>query len=77
MKGRWAAFAAAMTTITLWGMSYIWMDRLLEMEIPVEFFVPVRIALAGFLLFLLNKALRYDMAIRRKDWLKFLLLSLC
>lgn len=77
MKGKWAALLAAMTTITLWGMSYIWMDRLLAMEIPVEFFVPVRIALASFLLFLLNKALHYDMAIRRKDWLKFLLLSLC
>ena len=77
MKGKWAAFLAAMVTITLWGMSYVWMDRLLEMAIPVEFFVPVRIALAGFLLFLLNKALHYDMVIRRKDWFKYLLLSLC
>ena len=77
MKGKWAAFLAAMTTITLWGMSYIWMDRLLEMNIPVEFFVPVRIALAGVLLFGINKVMRYDMKIRRKDWLKYLLLALC
>ena len=77
MKGRWAAFAAAMTTITLWGMSYIWMDRLLEMSIPVEFFVPVRIALAGVLLLAINKALRYDMKIRRKDWFRYILLALC
>ena len=77
MKGKWTALLAAMGTITLWGMSYIWADRLLQLEIPVEFFVPVRIALAGGLLFAINKAMRYDMRIRRCDWVKYLLLALC
>ena len=73
----WKAYLAAIGTIVLWGMSYIWADRLLDLKIPVEFFVPVRILLAGGLLFILNKIARYDMRIRRKDWLKFLLLALC
>ena len=77
MQGKWTAYLAAMGTITLWGMSYIWSDRLLALQIPVEFFVPVRIALAGLLLFVINKIAGYDMRIRRKDWLKFVLLALC
>ena len=77
MKQNWKAYLSALTTITLWGMSYIWADRLLDLRIPVEFFVPVRIALAGGLLFILNKTAGYDMRIRRKDWIKFLLLALC
>lgn len=77
MKGKWSAYLAAVGTITLWGMSYIWSDRLLDAKIPVEFFVPVRTLLAGILLFILNKIARYDMRIRRKDWLKYLLLALC
>ena len=41
------AYAAAMLTVGLWAMSYIWADRLLALDIPVEFFVPVRTFLAG------------------------------
>ena len=73
----WKAYLAAIGTIILWGMSYIWADRLLDLKIPVEFFVPVRILLAGTLLYILNRIAGYDMRIRRKDWLKFLLLALC
>ena len=42
-------------TLPIWGMSYIWADRLLEAGIPVEFFVPVRTLLAGVLLLILNR----------------------
>ena len=41
------AYLAAMLTVCLWAMSYIWADRLLDLGIPVEFFVPVRTFLAG------------------------------
>ncbi len=77
MKQKWMAYLAALTTITLWGMSYIWADRLLNLQIPVEFFVPVRIAMAGGLLWILNKIAGYDMRIRRKDRIPFFLLALC
>lgn len=72
------AYLAAMLTVCLWAMSYIWADRLLGLNIPVEFFVPVRTLLAGVLLWILNKAGSQDMHIRsKKDWMKFLLLALC
>lgn len=72
------AYAAAMLTVCLWAMSYIWADRLLALDIPVEFFVPVRTLLAGVLLWVLNKVTGASMRIQsRKDLLKFLLLALC
>ena len=67
-----------MLTVCLWAMSYIWADRLLDLKIPVEFFVPVRTLLAGVLLWILNKATGQSMRIRsKKDWGKFILLALC
>ena len=72
------AYLAAMLTVCLWAMSYIWADRLLERNIPVEFFVPVRTLLAGALLWVLNKVTGLPMRIQsRRDLLKFLLLALC
>ena len=57
------AYAAAMLTVGLWAMSYIWADRLLALDIPVEFFVPVRTFLAGTLLWMLNKVTGVPMRI--------------
>lgn len=72
-----SAYLAAMLTVMLWAMSYIWADRLLELQIPVEFFVPVRILMAGLLLLVINIITGQKMRIRRQDILKFCLLSLC
>ena len=77
MKTKAIAYLAASGTVLLWGMSYIWSDRLLDAGIPVEFFVPVRTLLAGVLLLVLNKAARLGMRMRKKDIGKFLLLALC
>lgn len=77
MKGKFAAYLAAGVTILLWGMSLIWSDRLLDAEIPVEFFVPVRMAIAAGLLFCLNLATRTAMRIKKGDLLKFMLMALC
>ena len=71
------AYACAMLTVVLWAMSYIWSDRLLALQIPVEFFVPVRIATAGVLLWIINIIAGFKMHIHKKDVLKFVLLSLC
>ena len=60
MKGKLTAYLAAMTTITLWGLSYIWADRLLALGIPVEYFVPARSLAAGILLFCINKIARIN-----------------
>ena len=64
-----------MFAITLWGMSYIWTDRLIDLGIPVFCFVFVRILLAGVVLFLFNTAYGRIKRIQKQDWPKFLLLA--
>lgn len=61
--------------ITLWGISYIWTDKLIALNIPVFYFVFVRILLAGVMLFLLNAAAGRIKRIHKKDLPKFLLLA--
>ena len=68
-------YIASMFAITLWGMSYIWTDRLIDLGIPVFCFVFVRILLAGVVLFLFNTAYGRIKRIQRQDWPKFLLLA--
>lgn len=63
--------------IILWGLSYIWSDKLLAQGIPVEYFVFVRVLFAGALLLLFNLATGTDIRIRHRDLHKFLLLALC
>lgn len=63
--------------IALWGMSYIWTDTLIAHDIPVFYFIFVRIFIAGFMLFLFNASSGKSMAIQKKDWPKFLALALC
>ena len=78
MKKTVSAYLAASLTTLLWGVSYLWSDSLLDNGIPVEFFVPVRMLLAGILLCLINKISGQSMKIqRKKDILVFVLLSLC
>lgn len=61
--------------IILWGISYIWTDRLISLDIPVFYFVFVRILLAGVVLFLLNAASGRIARIKKQDLPKFLLLA--
>lgn len=68
-------YIASMFAITLWGMSYIWTDRLIDLGIPVFCFVFVRILLAGVVLFLFNTAYGRIKRIQKQDWPKFLLLA--
>ena len=49
-------YIVSVLAITLWGISYIWTDKLIGLGIPVFYFVFVRIFLAGICLLLLNKA---------------------
>ena len=78
MKKTLGAYLAASLTTLLWGVSYLWSDSLLDNGIPVEFFVPVRMLLAGILLGIINKMTGQSMKIQRKNdiWF-FVLLSLC
>ena len=68
-------YIASIFAITLWGMSYIWTDKLIALNIPIFYFVFVRILLAGLVLFLFNSAYGRIKRIQRKDVPKFLLLA--
>lgn len=68
-------YIASIFAITLWGMSYIWTDKLITLNIPIFYFVFVRILLAGLVLFLFNSAYGRIKRIQRKDVPKFLLLA--
>lgn len=69
-------YIASIFAITLWGMSYIWTDQLIALNIPIFYFVFVRILLAGLVLFLFNTAYARIKRIQRQDLPKFLLLAL-
>ena len=68
-------YIASIFAITLWGMSYIWTDKLIAQNIPIFYFVCVRILLAGVILFLFNTAYGRIKRIQKKDLPKFLLLA--
>lgn len=70
-------YIASTFAILLWGMSYLWTDQLISHDIPVFYFVFVRILIAGIVLFLFNTASSRIKGIQRNDLPKFLLLSLC
>ncbi len=62
--------------ILLWGISFIWTNKLIKLNIPIYYFIFIRIFIAGVILFLLNATSGRIRAIKRKDLPKFLLLSL-
>ena len=68
-------YIASTFAITLWGMSYIWTDQLIAQNIPIFYFVFVRILMAGVVLFLFNTAYARIKRIQRQDLPKFLLLT--
>lgn len=72
---RLLVYIASMVAITLWGMSYIWTDKLISLGIPIFYFVFVRILLAGLILFLFNTAYGRIKRIQKQDLPKFLLLA--
>lgn len=73
---RLITYIASICAILLWGMSYIWTDKLISLGINIYYFVFVRIFLAGIILFLFNAAYTRIKRITRKDLGKFMLLAL-
>lgn len=76
-KSKLVIYAYSALAVILWGLSYIWSNKLIEQDIPVEYFVFVRVLFAGGILLVLNLATGVDVKINRKDLPKFLLLALC
>ena len=69
-------YLLSVLAIVLWGMSYIWSDRLIALGVPISYFVPIRIFVAGIILLLFNILTKNFRLIARKDIWKFLLLAL-
>ncbi len=69
-------YLLSVLAIVLWGMSYIWSDRLIALGVPISYFVPLRIFVAGIILLLFNILTKKFRLIARKDIWKFMLLSL-
>ena len=51
-------YLMSVVAIVLWGMSYLWSDKLIAMGISIFYFVPIRILIAGVILLLFNLATR-------------------
>ena len=68
---RFLVYIAPISAITLWGMSYLWTNRLIELQIPIFYFVFVRILLAGLILFLFNAAYGRIKRMQKNDIPKF------
>lgn len=69
-------YLLSVMAIVLWGMSYIWSDSLISQDVPIFFFVPIRIFVAGLVLFLFNILTKQFRLIAPKDIWKFALLAL-
>lgn len=70
-------YGAAILAILFWGLSYIWSGRLVAQEIPVEFFLPIRILAAAFILLIINLVLGYKMTLHPQHFMTFFLLAAC
>ena len=74
-NSKFLIYTVSLFAIILWGISYIWTNQLIALDIPVTYFVFVRILFAGLDLFLLNAASGRIAKIKRRDIPKFLLLA--
>lgn len=77
LDGKLAIYCISIFSIILWGMSYIWSDQLLRMDIPVFCIVCIRSFVAGLVLLGFNLLAGNSLRICREDVPKFLLLALC
>ena len=64
-------YLLSVVAIMLWGMSYIWSDKLIALDVPIFYFVPIRIFVAGVILLLFNIFTKSFRLIARKDLVKF------
>lgn len=75
--GKFAVYIIAVVSIMFWGMSYIWANQLLELGIPVEYFIPIRCLFAGLILLGVNLAFKVSIKVRKEDSVMLFLLAMC
>lgn len=78
VNSKTTVYILSLVAIVLWGFSYIWSNQLIFNDIPIYYFVTIRIAVAGVILLLFNLLIGHFQKIRStNDFLLFLLLSVC
>ena len=79
MKNRTSAvvYIYIIVAVILWGISFVWTNSLLQMNVPILTFTFMRMAVAGVVLSLASLVLRKLQKINKKDIKWFLLLALC
>lgn len=70
-------YIIAIFSILFWGMSYIWANQLLELGIPVEFFIPIRCLIAGLILLAVNLIMKIPIKVHKEDGVMLFLLAMC
>ena len=70
-------YIIAIFSIMFWGMSYIWANQLLELGIPVEFFIPIRCLIAGLILLAVNLIMKIPIKVHKEDGVMLFLLAMC
>ena len=75
--GKTVVYFIAIVSIMFWGMSYVWANELIELGIPVEFFIPIRCLIAGIILLIINLAYKVPLRIHKEDGVMLFLLAMC
>ena len=70
-----SVYLLSLLSVVLWGMSYLWSDRLLAIGIPVEYIVFVRIFIAGLVLLGVAVLTGKNIVMKKKDIPYFLLIA--
>ncbi len=66
----------AIVAVVVWGLAFIWSDQLIKNGIPVFYYIPLRLLLAGIMLLIMSLCTHTFQKIERADLPKFLLLAL-
>ena len=72
---RIGVYLISLVAIILWSMSYLWSDKLIRLDIPVEYFIFIRILIAGLLLLVYNLIVGNNIRVQKKHAWMIVLLS--
>ncbi len=75
-KSKATTYILSVMSILLWGASYIWTDMLINLNIPVFYFVFIRILTAGVILLIYNIITNKIQKLHKRDLPIFLLMAL-
>lgn len=75
LKSKVGIYTVSVFSVLLWGLSYLWSDKLMLLGINVEYAVCVRSFIAGLVLLAVSLLMGHSIKIHKKDIKLFILLS--